>query len=69
MNPNASQADIEALEKLKATIVEMKKNKAPKADIDTAVVELKRLKAICELPAGAPVAKAAPAQPAQQSKK
>lgn len=52
MNPKASKADIEALETLKAKIVEMKKAKASKADIDTAVVELKRLKAICELPAG-----------------
>jgi len=52
MNPNASPADIEALEKVKAAIVQMKKDKADKTKIDLAVVELKRLKAICELPAG-----------------
>jgi len=39
----------------------MKKEKAGKDDITNAVVELKRLKAICELTAGsAPAAKAAP---------
>lgn len=58
MNPNASKADIEALDKVKAAIVQMKKDKADKAKIDMAVVELKRLKSICELPAGsAPPAK------------
>lgn len=30
----------------------MKKDKADKAKIDMAVAELKRLKSICELPAG-----------------
>ena len=36
----------------------MKKDKADKAKIDIAVAELKRLKSICELPAGsAPPAK------------
>lgn len=60
MNPNASPEDLAALEKLKAAIVEMKKEKAPKEKIDIAVVELKRLKAICELPAGTPAPKAAP---------
>jgi len=72
MNASASAEDIAALEKCKAAIVEMKKNKAPKGEIDAAVVELKRLKAICEVPAGgAAPAKAAPAKaaPAQQSKK
>lgn len=52
MNPNASAEDIAALEKLKGAIVTMKKEKAPKEKIDIAVTELKRLKAICELPAG-----------------
>jgi len=37
---------------LKAKIVEMKKAKAGKSEIDTAVAELKRLKGICEMPAG-----------------
>jgi hypothetical protein len=41
----------------------LKKDKAPKAEVDKAVVELKRLKAICEVPAAAPAKKeAAPAQ-------
>lgn len=68
MNPNASAEDIAALEKCKAAIVEMKKNKAPKGEIDTAVVELKRLKAICEVPAEAAPAKAAPAQQSKKQK-
>lgn len=58
MNPNASAADIAALEKVKAAIIQMKKDKADKTKIDLAVAELKRLKSICELPAGS----AAPAQ-------
>jgi hypothetical protein len=49
MNPNASAEDIALLEKQKALIVQMKKDKASKDDITSAVVELKRLKAICEL--------------------
>merc|ERR1711957_543510 len=62
-NPACSDADWNALEALKAKIVVMKKEKAAKDDITNAVTELKRLKAICELPAGsAPAAKAAPAQ-------
>jgi len=52
MNPNASPADIAALEKVKAAIVQMKKDKADKTKVDLAVAELKRLKSICELPAG-----------------
>ena len=44
MNPNASKEDCDALEALKAKIVQMKKDKASKDDITTAVTELKRLK-------------------------
>ena len=51
MNPNASKEDCDALEALKAKIVQMKKDKASKDDITPAVTELKRLKSICELPA------------------
>jgi len=64
-NPACSDADWNALEALKAKIVVMKKEKAGKADIDAAVVELKRLKAICEL---APAAKAAPVKEVKKAK-
>lgn len=49
MNPDASAEDCALLEKQKALIVQMKKDKASKEDITPAVAELKRLKAICEL--------------------
>jgi len=63
-NPACSDADWNALEALKAKIVQMKKDKASKADIDVAVAELKRLKGICELPAGS-----APAPAKKEEKK
>jgi len=67
-NPACSDADWNALEALKAKIVVMKKEKAAKADIDTAVVELKRLKAICELSAGSAQVKAKAAPKKQEAK-
>merc|ERR1711957_649294 len=54
-----------ALEALKAKIVVMKKDKAPKDDITNAVTELKRLKGICEL---SPAAKAAPIKEVKKAK-
>merc|ERR1711957_920681 len=64
-NPACSDADWNALEALKAKIVVMKKDKAPKDDIPNAVTELKRLKGICEL---APAAKAAPVKEVKKAK-
>jgi len=46
----------------------MKKDKAAKADIDAAVVELKRLKAICELSAAPTQGKAKAAPKKQEAK-
>lgn len=46
-SPDAKPEDVAALEALKAKLIQMKKDKAPKADIDVAVVELKRLKTVC----------------------
>jgi len=36
-----------ALEAQKALLIQMKTDKAPKAEIDVAVLELKRLKVVC----------------------
>lgn len=49
---------------MKAKIIQMKKDKASKAEIDAAVAELKRLKGICEMPAGS-----APAPAKKEEKK
>lgn len=54
MNPDASAEDLAALEKVKADIIDLKKAKAEKSIIDAAVVELKRLKSICEMPKAQP---------------
>jgi len=61
-NPACSDADWNALEAQKANIVLMKALKNAKPTIDAAVVELKRLKGICELPAGSAPVPAAKAQ-------
>jgi len=46
-SPNAKPEDIALLEAHKLKLVAMKAEKAAKADIDAAVVELKRLKELC----------------------
>jgi hypothetical protein len=46
----------------------MKKDKAAKKDIDVAVAELKRLKGICEMPAGSAPAKTEPVKAVKLTK-